>query len=335
MKANLHLHSRCSDGSDWPAEVARRAARASLELVALTDHDCLAGWPSFAAEAEKLGLRSLPAVEIDVRAADIAYRSELLAYFPHSSPRRTASFLEVQVRRRRERLVGFLEICCRRFDRSDLELGELLRLKIATGWRDAVARAPDAASAASAATADQAAPASATSRDGSVPPEAISLNKVDLFRYLLHRGLLPADMSYPAFRKAFFASGHIPDVGHPRATAEEAIAAVREDGGILVLPHPGHEFDDDPAVLEAERARLARLLDWCREAGVDGVELYWYGPRATEPINALVRREAEARGLFLSYGSDCHGPGSGKETMGAFSGEFEAFPLRPAALEPG
>jgi predicted metal-dependent phosphoesterase TrpH len=41
---DLHLHSNASDGTDPPAEVVRRAAAAGLDVIALTDHDTVAGW---------------------------------------------------------------------------------------------------------------------------------------------------------------------------------------------------------------------------------------------------------------------------------------------------
>jgi predicted metal-dependent phosphoesterase TrpH len=43
VRADLHVHSNASDGTDAPAEVIRRAARAGLDVLALTDHDTVAG----------------------------------------------------------------------------------------------------------------------------------------------------------------------------------------------------------------------------------------------------------------------------------------------------
>ena len=43
MRIDLHSHSTASDGTDPPAEVMRRARAAGLDVIALTDHDTLAG----------------------------------------------------------------------------------------------------------------------------------------------------------------------------------------------------------------------------------------------------------------------------------------------------
>jgi 3',5'-nucleoside bisphosphate phosphatase len=43
VRIDLHSHSTASDGTDPPAEVVRRARQAGLDVIALTDHDTLAG----------------------------------------------------------------------------------------------------------------------------------------------------------------------------------------------------------------------------------------------------------------------------------------------------
>ena len=43
MRIDLHVHSNASDGSDPPADVVRRAADGGLDVIALTDHDTVAG----------------------------------------------------------------------------------------------------------------------------------------------------------------------------------------------------------------------------------------------------------------------------------------------------
>ena len=63
MRIDLHVHSSASDGTDPPAEVARRAAVAGLDVVALTDHDTMAGIAP-AAAALPPGLTLVPGLEL-------------------------------------------------------------------------------------------------------------------------------------------------------------------------------------------------------------------------------------------------------------------------------
>jgi predicted metal-dependent phosphoesterase TrpH len=77
VRADLHVHSNASDGTDGPAEVMRRAADAGLDVVALTDHDTTAGHPA-AREALPGSLILLPGMELS---SDLDGRSvHLLAY---------------------------------------------------------------------------------------------------------------------------------------------------------------------------------------------------------------------------------------------------------------
>jgi predicted metal-dependent phosphoesterase TrpH len=65
MRADLHVHSTASDGTDPPAEVMRRAAQAGLDVVALTDHDTVAGHAEARAAAGPVTL--LPGMELSCR----------------------------------------------------------------------------------------------------------------------------------------------------------------------------------------------------------------------------------------------------------------------------
>ena len=65
MHADLHVHSSASDGTDPPAEVMRRAALAGLDVVALTDHDTVAGLAEARTAAGPVTL--LPGMELSCR----------------------------------------------------------------------------------------------------------------------------------------------------------------------------------------------------------------------------------------------------------------------------
>ena len=69
MRADLHVHSSASDGTEPPAEVMRRAAQAGLDVVALTDHDTVAGHAE-ARQALAGSLTLLPGMELSCRLGD-------------------------------------------------------------------------------------------------------------------------------------------------------------------------------------------------------------------------------------------------------------------------
>ena len=66
MRIDLHTHSSASDGTDPPAEVMLLAAEAGLDVVALTDHDTMAGLAE-ARRALPPGLALLPGMELSCR----------------------------------------------------------------------------------------------------------------------------------------------------------------------------------------------------------------------------------------------------------------------------
>lgn len=63
MRIDLHTHSTASDGTDTPAELVRNAAAAGLDVVALTDHDTVAGHKE-AAAALPAGLTLVTGAEL-------------------------------------------------------------------------------------------------------------------------------------------------------------------------------------------------------------------------------------------------------------------------------
>lgn len=64
---DLHTHSTASDGSDAPEAVIALAERNGVGIVALTDHDSLAGIPAAEARAREAGIRLVPGVELSVQ----------------------------------------------------------------------------------------------------------------------------------------------------------------------------------------------------------------------------------------------------------------------------
>ncbi len=64
MKYDLHCHSTCSDGTYAPTEVVKRAHAAGINVLALTDHDTLAGIDEARAVANAHDIQLINGVEI-------------------------------------------------------------------------------------------------------------------------------------------------------------------------------------------------------------------------------------------------------------------------------
>ena len=63
-KYDLHCHSTASDGILTPTEVVLRAHEKGVNVLALTDHDTVAGVPEARKQAEALGIPLINGVEL-------------------------------------------------------------------------------------------------------------------------------------------------------------------------------------------------------------------------------------------------------------------------------
>jgi len=91
---------------------------------------------------------------------------------------------------------------------------------------------------------------------------------------------------------------------------EEAIRAVKDAGGKAVLAHPGVV------------SKIMDLGAW-KAAGLDGIEAFYpaHTGAATRDLVSLAARH----GLFVTAGSDFHGPGSERDKMSGFEYSDEYF----------
>src|SRR5437867_12358024 len=78
-RADLHVHSNRSDGTDPPARVVERAAEAGLAAIALTDHDTTGGLEEAGEAGERLGVEVVNGIEIS--AEHEGREVHLLGYF--------------------------------------------------------------------------------------------------------------------------------------------------------------------------------------------------------------------------------------------------------------
>lgn len=99
-QVDLHAHTNASDGSLSPAMLVSRASRLALKVIAITDHDTVAGVAEGQAAGQAAGVEVIPGVEIntDVPGAEV----HVLGYFVDH----THAELNTELARIREGRVG-------------------------------------------------------------------------------------------------------------------------------------------------------------------------------------------------------------------------------------
>jgi len=81
---DLHTHTTFSDGSLTPTQLVEEATALGLTAVAVTDHDTIDGLPEALAAGERLGIRVVPGVEINLEHERITM--DMLGYFLGGRP---------------------------------------------------------------------------------------------------------------------------------------------------------------------------------------------------------------------------------------------------------
>ena len=116
MDVDLHIHSTSSDGTVRPSGVVRRAVAAGLDLVALTDHDTVAGVAEAMAAVGSDPVEVVPGIELSSswRGRDI----HILGYFVDPE----APALLRHEERAREGRRGRLEEMVRRLDSQGMSV---------------------------------------------------------------------------------------------------------------------------------------------------------------------------------------------------------------------
>ncbi len=120
LNIDLHTHSNCSDGVLTPALLMARAAAAGVEVLALTDHDTVAGLEQADDGTAGLGIRLVPGVEIS--ASWSAQAIHVLGLWIDPASARLREVLDAQGERRRVRMRKI----CARLSKAGLPGAELL-----------------------------------------------------------------------------------------------------------------------------------------------------------------------------------------------------------------
>jgi predicted metal-dependent phosphoesterase TrpH len=99
---DLHTHTTASDGLCPPDELVARASAAGVHVLAVTDHDTVAGCAAVEAACLRTGIAFVPGIEITAVMAD--QDVHVLGYFIDPESEALQSFLSDQRRQRVERV---------------------------------------------------------------------------------------------------------------------------------------------------------------------------------------------------------------------------------------
>ncbi len=227
VRFDLQSHSTYSDGALPPAEVVARAGKAGVQLLALSDHDTVAGVSEAIAAGERLGVWVVSAVEISAvdDGASVPRELHILGYLiDHHSPaltRTLARFLGDR-ERRTLRMAAALEELGLELDTRELETRRGDGLPIG---RPHLARAVLTC------------PANA---------ERLAAEGIDDIGSVIKAYLVEGR---PAFRL------------RQTPTVAEAIGAIHEAGGLAVWAHPFWDLSDPAEVLASIDRFRALSLD--------------------------------------------------------------------------
>ena len=120
LNIDLHTHSNCSDGTLTPDALIARAAAAGVQVLALTDHDTIAGLEQAQRSASTHNLHLVPGVEIS--ASWRAQSLHVLGLWIDPACAGLRDVLHAQGERRGERMRKI----CARLDKQGLPGSELL-----------------------------------------------------------------------------------------------------------------------------------------------------------------------------------------------------------------
>jgi predicted metal-dependent phosphoesterase TrpH len=218
---DLQSHSLHSDGEFEPAAVVRAAAAAGVQLLALTDHDSVAGVEEALAAGPEAGVEVIPATELS--SVDETYEElHILGYLVDHHDAAFGAILE-DLRGDRERRVLAMADRLREvgFEFDDSEL----QRRSAAG--DPLGR-PHLAHAI---------------LDHPANAERLAAEGIAGLRELFPAYLVPGVPTY---------------VARTRPTVAEAIALIHDAGGVAVWAHPFWDVED-PATVRAMLERFAGL----------------------------------------------------------------------------
>jgi 3',5'-nucleoside bisphosphate phosphatase len=101
FKADLHMHTTCSDGKYTPTELVHKAKNYGLSCISITDHDTMAGIDEAELVAHSVGIEIIPGVEVSTSYND--KETHILCYGIDRNNSKWKAILDSQRNHRKER----------------------------------------------------------------------------------------------------------------------------------------------------------------------------------------------------------------------------------------
>ena len=143
MNIDLHIHSSFSDGAFTPSELVSLAVKHDVRVIAIADHDSVAGVLEAAVAGKGAGIEVLPAVELSVQFEEWQ-DVHLLGYGIDCCDEKFLQSLDgFRCRRegRNEEILGRVNDCLRAEGRSELDRKSVLAFARDSVGRPHIARA--------------------------------------------------------------------------------------------------------------------------------------------------------------------------------------------------
>lgn len=113
MAADLHCHTKLSDGSVGIEDLIVIAQKSGIDTIAITDHDCLAGTVRGQVIAKRYGVNVVPGVELSAFDEEAGKKVHILCYLAEKPDRLEGICKRVSVARKRAGQIMMLKVASR------------------------------------------------------------------------------------------------------------------------------------------------------------------------------------------------------------------------------
>ena len=113
MAADLHIHTKLSDGSVGIEDIIVIAQKSGIDTIAITDHDCLAGTVRGQVIGKRYGVTVIPGVEISAFDFEASKKVHLISYLADSPNRLEAICKKTSDARKRAGQIMMLKVAAR------------------------------------------------------------------------------------------------------------------------------------------------------------------------------------------------------------------------------